>query len=654
MKRLGWGILAFIILLTNGMPAGAIDTIATTPNKISGPFIVTGYSFSGPNLRYVQIFNGSASLASLDGWQIISTSKATPAVTSTYVTLTGQLEPGKHVIAAVPGLVDRISYALPSFAASASPLVGSVALVPPSISNFNEESVTVPNVSASTLKEVMGLQTNYYVKRETSLTTGNYLSGFAFILPIENLKNDQLYLTPQAPLLQIVEVYPDSIACSPFDVSLLCSDYVKVLNASTSSIDLSMYRLRTGTYGQASSASNTRVMNGVLSSGHYAVFPLSLSSTGSWIWLEDAYGSIRFEQSAVEYPSSTGHGAEAWAYDASADSWRWTNTPTPSDLENSFPASPPVNVCEGLKLNEVAANVAIEDQFIEIYNPTEAAIDLTGCILQTNRSSTASFVFPESELQSQKSKVIYVNDTSLTLTKTTTGTVYLLSSDKVIETDSISYAELAESTSWAYIDGSWRQTFLVTPNTPNVWLEYLGCSEGYLRNPETGNCNKVATTDSNLTDCGPGKYRSPDTNRCRSLEALATALTPCDTGQYRNPETNRCRALLSTAAVLMPCAANQERNPETNRCRAIGSSDDLKECSGNQERNPDTNRCRNKSSSITADFPVEAVSQSGEATMGWWAFGGVGTLAVGYAGWEWRREITSWVRKLLPFGIGRS
>ena len=142
--------------------------------------------------------------------------------------------------------------------------------------------------------------------------------------------------------------------------------------------------------------------------------------------------------------------------------------------------------------------------------------------------------------------------------------------------------------------------------------------------------------------------------RSRSLEALAVALTPCGGGQYRSPDTNRCRTLASTASILVPCAQNQERNLETNRCRNIASSNELKPCAANQERNPDTNRCRNKTSSISTDFPVEAVAQSGEATLGWWAFGGVGTLAAGYAGWEWRREVLVWIRKVLPFGTGRS
>ena len=654
MKRLGWGILAFILSLVMNVPASAIDTVPTTPNKVTGPFAITGYSFSGPNLRYVQIYNTSSSLALLDNWQITSTTKTTPAATINYATLSGFLEPGKHVIAAVPGLIESPAFSLPAYQHVASPLVGTVSLVAPLTSSFNDEVVSVPAISSTTIKEVDAALINYYLKRDVSTTTGNYVTGFSFMLPTEKIKNDQVYVVPQNPMLQIAELYPDPKNCSPFDSSALCSDYVKLFNASDGLIDLSLYRLRTGTHGQPASSSNTKSMNGVIAPGQYVIFPMSLSSSGSWVWLEDAYGSARFEQSVVEYPSNSGHSNEAWSYDDVGGLWRWTNLPTPSNVPNMFPVSPKVNTCQGLLLSEIAANVATEDQFIELHNPTSNNVDMSGCVLQTNRSTSAVFKLPDALVAPESYITVYVKDTPLTLTKTTSGTVYVLSSDLLSEVDVVSYSDLKEATSWARIDTTWLQTYDISPNAQNRSLKYPLCAEGYDRNLETGNCNKAESLESELSDCGAGKYRSPDTNRCRSLEALAVALTPCDVGQYRSPDTNRCRTLASTASILVPCAQNQERNLETNRCRNIASSNELKPCAANQERNPDTNRCRNKTSSISTDFPVEAVAQSGEATLGWWAFGGVGTLAAGYAGWEWRREVLAWIRKVLPFGTGRS
>ena len=356
--------------------------------------------------------------------------------------------------------------------------------------------------------------------------------------------------------------------------------------------------------------------------------------------------------SAVEYPSSAGHANEAWAYDPMVSDWRWTNIPIPTSAPSMFPAPPTVNDCDGLRITEIAANVDSEKQFVELYNSDDTEVDVSGCVIMTNRSS-AAHVVQNTILEAYARMTVYIGGTDLTLTKTTSGAVYILSSDLTTEVNQVTYSDLKEGTSWAEIDGVWLQTYAVTPGTANLAQAFAACDEGYIRNQTTGICIKNSVQADAMLDCGLGKYRSPDTNRCRSLEALATALTPCDAGQYRNPETNRCRSLLSTASSLTPCAVGQVRNPDTNRCRAVTSDESLKPCDVNQERNPDTNRCRNKAGAVSADFAVDTIAQSGEATLGWWAFGGVGTLAAGYAGWEWRREVTGWIRRRLPFGIGR-
>ena len=654
MKRRWWGVTAFVFATLLACPAGALDTVPSVPARVAGPLLITGYSFSGSNLRYVQIYNNSSSLVALDGWKVASATKTTPVVSSSYVTLSGLLEPGDHIIAAVPGLVDRSTYALPSHPVNSSSLVGTVSLVAPLASPFNDESVAVPTISSSTLKETDGSSSNYYLRRDVSASTGNYVSGFTFILPFEPLKNDQLYTLPAEPSLRVVELYPDAPACPPFGAAGLCTDYVKLHNTSAESVDLSQYRLRTGTYGQSSTTGNTRQLSGVLSTGRYASFPITLNSSASWVWLEDTYGTIVYEKTLTGYPSSSGNDGEAWSYDDLTGGWNWTPMPTPADAPNTFPVIPAVNPCSGLRLSEVAANAAAEEQFIELHNPTSSSIDLKGCALQTNRSTSATYVFGEEWLAPDNYVAVYIKDTSLTLTKTTSGVVYVLSSDLGSEVDSAGYDDLDEASSYSMIDGEWLQTFMVTPNSMNVWKQYRDCAVGYARNLDTGNCNKLAQTTSSLDDCGPGKYRSPDTNRCRSLEALATALTPCDEGQYRNPDTNRCRSLASTASVLTPCGPGQERNPDTNRCRSASADSGLQPCAANQERNPDTNRCRNVTLGTTADFPVEAVAQSSQATLGWWAFGGVGLLAAAYASWEWRHELSAAIRRVGVFAkLGR-
>jgi len=129
-----------------------------------------------------------------------------------------------------------------------------------------------------------------------------------------------------------------------------------------------------------------------------------------------------------------------------------------------------------------------------------------------------------------------------------------------------------------------------------------------------------------------------------ATKAVVTSVAqPCRNDQYRNPLTNRCKLLASTSSSLAACEPGQSRNPLTNRCKSLASStSDLKPCASNQVRNPETNRCRTVAAVLAAaDFPIETIPDTAESTFGWWAFAGVGSLAVGYAGWEWRRELVA-------------
>lgn len=193
--------------------------------------------------------------------------------------------------------------------------------------------------------------------------------------------------------------------------------------------------------------------------------------------------------------------------------------------------------------------------------------------------------------------------------------------------------------SWAYdmASGMWRWAL------PNPYEE-----QNIFPAPEEP--GKGVATDG-LKPCRDDQYRSEETNRCRAI--LSTSgLMPCKEGQYRSEETNRCRSIASTAAsVLKPCGDDQFRNPATNRCKKIASSEDPADCGEGREHNPATNRCRNviRSDVPAAAFGVEPIKDSATAFVAWWALGGVAVLALGYGGWEWRREIMSGVKRVTAF-----
>ena len=312
--------------------------------------------------------------------------------------------------------------------------------------------------------------------------------------------------------------------------------------------------------------------------------------------------------------------------------------------ESNPGSNPPreLNKCEGLKLSEIASNV--DEQFIEIINSGEKTVITTGCKLTVGDSGVRENI-GNIELKPGEFLTIKIKNTKLKLPKTK-GKVYL-QDEAGSKIDSAEYEKLAKSSSWSLIDDEWTQTFMITENSENIFKEYLDCQNGYERNA-LGKCVKIATPPVE-SPCPVGQYRHPETRRCRKIEVEKT-ITPCKDGYYRSEETGRCRSIASAAAkTLKPCPEGQFRNSATGRCKKIASTDDIaKECPEGFERNPQTKRCRKiKSANMpTVGSAAAEVKQVAGATWGWWVFGGVSLLAVGYGVWQWRWEISQFVRKI--------
>ena len=301
-----------------------------------------------------------------------------------------------------------------------------------------------------------------------------------------------------------------------------------------------------------------------------------------------------------------------------------------------------LNKCEGLKLSEIASNV--DEQFIEIINSGEKTVITTGCKLTVSDSGVRENI-GDIELNPGEFLTIKIKNTNLKLPKTK-GKVYLLD-EAGSKIDISEYNNISKGASWSLVDDEWTRTFAITEGAANVFKEYPDCQSGYERNV-LGRCVKIATPPVE-SPCPVGQYRHPETRRCRKIEAEKT-ITPCKDGYYRSEETGRCRSIASAAAkTLKPCPEGQFRNSVTGRCKKIASTDDIaKECPEGFERNPQTKRCRKiKSANMpTVGSAAAEVKQVAGATWGWWVFGGVSLLAVGYGVWQWRWEISQFVRKI--------
>ena len=310
--------------------------------------------------------------------------------------------------------------------------------------------------------------------------------------------------------------------------------------------------------------------------------------------------------------------------------------------ESKSESSKELNKCEGMKLSEIASNV--DEQFIEIINSGEKTVITTGCKLTVGDAGVRENI-DDIELNPGEFLTIKIKNTKLKLPKTK-GKVYLLD-EYGSKIDISEYNNMPKGASWSSVDDEWTRTFAITEGVANIFKEYPDCQSGYERNV-LGKCVKIATPPAE-SPCPVGQYRHPETRRCRKIEAAKT-ITPCKDGYYRSEETGRCRSIASAAAkTLKPCPEGQFRNSATGRCKKIASTDDIaKECPEGFERNPQTKRCRKiKSANMpTVGSAAAEVKQVAGATWGWWVFGGVSLLAVGYGVWQWRWEISQFVRKI--------
>ncbi len=279
-------------------------------------------------------------------------------------------------------------------------------------------------------------------------------------------------------------------------------------------------------------------------------------------------------------------------------------------------------------------------EYVKFYNAGPSKVDFDGTRLRVGYLGQASTAQNTTALSGEVGPNQYAYFT-VDITNSG-GYVWLEDVYGVLpyENTVVAYPDASSTTkkgkSWALIDGTWQWA------VPNPAGQNTGLPQGTERG---------SASERTLMPCRANQFRNPETNRCKRVDSTASSLTPCASNQYRNPETNRCRLVGGSASSgLKPCETNQFRNPDTNRCKSlVATASSLKPCEKDQERNPTTNRCRKSTASMMplADFPIERNASTDQTdSLGWVAFAGVGALAAGYGGWEWRYEIANLFRKL--------
>lgn len=496
MKRLA-SLLAAIacistLAISQAAPAAALP-VGPQPDAPTAPNILVTAIVGTPLLNALEIYNQSNSPINLAGWSFSFTAKDFSGCSGGR-TASIAFPPGwilaKNYLTFVRG-GDPATATV--FTADPNLLTGCVSPWLASIQIFQagtvEQTISIPSNPAP-LSLTTGVKQKQRDNSSSSARTlsGTFNSDYASLSSSDTtFFSDPLYTPPpDSAGLQVVEMLPHSLSCSPTNTSLACSDYVKLRNSTDKPIDLSAYRLRTSYDGTKSTSSNTIALNGTLSPGTFTLVntkndgtALSLTESGGYVWLEDVNGA-KIYNPVIQYAdaSSTSKVGWAWAFDGAT--WRWTSDPTAQ--ANNFPP---------------------EDQATTAASTTSA---LKPCAADQYRN-------PETN----RCRKIVISASTLVPCKPDQERNPATSRCRSI---------LASSAS-------------LQP-----------CKSGQERNPATNRCRSVLGASTSLKPCAAGWQRNPQTNRCRKTTASSVANVQDIKTAASSANVGYWRWLLAAAAVI--------------------------------------------------------------------------------------------------------
>ena len=468
-------LFVVLIVLMGGSPCQALMAVPTNELSVPdiSPLIITAYRATlSPvatdpktgkvltqrleDIDVIELYNNGDVPLDLSVWHIYDASTATnlsdaklpPRELLFSTDKAGYLLPGSYVVLSRPQVVDNARYEISGW----SQPTGSDRAVPALLLVNDQYRVGQTDIKVSGVLE----------KRMHGVDS--YLTSFADavssdlpnvdLIATNTLFDDGLYQVPGLPEgLRIVEIYPYASDCNPFRDEVLCSDYVKLLNDSASPIELNKYVLRTGdalsrTTSNTVSLVKPNDLSNTLQPGEYLVVyrtddgdRLSLTNSGGYVWLEDAWGMARFEETMQEYPAANASYQGCAYAEVAPDDWQWTMTPSPDGVNVITPV---VTICpEGKYLNEESGRCRTLEETLSAISSCDEGYErnpLTGRCRKV-QIKTATALAPCGEGQERNP-----------------------------------------------VTNRCR-------SIASAVAELLPCDEGYERNPETNRCRKIKATD---------------------------------------------------------------------------------------------------------------------------------------------------------------
>ena len=353
------------------------------------------------------------------------------------------------------------------------------------------------------------VSTKWYQRKSTGVS-GVFANDFSAATASTKLRHTPPYQPPVTHTrARIIEVYPHAKSCAPDDTSVICSDYVKLFNPTDAMLDIGDYRLRTDSGNSESGNAFHLDKYTVMPAKSYLTIRLrddgdnlSLTDGGGYVWLEDAEGVEKYDETIMEYPDagSTTKIGWAWAVDDS-NVWQWTPTPSP-DAANVIPAPGSGGVVDATSLAPCPVGKYRSPDTNRCRTVEEAINDLATCDEGSER-----------------------NPITNRCRKTAT-----LASATIAPCD-VGYERNPETNRCRKITGD------TTTQKP--------CDPGQERNPDTNRCRKVTTATSAATTISPPKKQSLFNTNTVILAAVGTIAVGYGAYEWRSEITSMLGRLVA-------------------------------------------------------------------------------------------------------------
>lgn len=297
-------------------------------------------------------------------------------------------------------------------------------------------------------------------------------------------------------------------------------EFVEIHNAGSDAVQMEGYVVKTGSHQHTLPSS-------LLGPDEYMIITsgessISLTNSGGVANLLDPTGAVIDTAGAWE----SAQAGASWAL--IEDAWRWTLTPTPREA-NIYTPLPGASAADGsgnypgVQLTELLPDPAspltdAADEYIEIYNPTDEEVDLTGYTLKTGHDLGSKYVIKDVTvpadgyvaLKSATTKLALANDGS---------SVALYAPDGTQLGATVTYPKAPAGAAWAHFDNGWGWTSESTPGVSNV----LGIVAAAAT--KTTAKAKAATTKAAKAKASPKPKASPKAKAAKTAKPLVAGST---------------------------------------------------------------------------------------------------------------------------------